>query len=420
MKHWQGWFGIFLLSLASISLSGCSSSFPSVMLPPPLPVERENNQVKSTLFPLPVMATDPNSGEDYGFLPVWVFPRKDKAIGMILAPSAIYNEVAGSSLAFRLLAYPSKETQYRIIVDQSTKINSFYEFSYEKSATQPQEWLYSVLFTYDADIFPRFYGFGNASSSSKETSYTSRNRILQGSFGYRITDNLELCFSETFSQISLSDNHLANLPPTASMFPGVMTDRRNTAVIHEIRCNYDTRDYKDTPTCGFLAKMYVQTARQDLGSDSSYDRLGFEFKGFQPWDSDDRRFITAVRLVGDFMTRESGTPFYRLPTLGGFETDRGYGQWRWIDRNMVAFSLEQRIDVFQLNHFGVVSHWEVAPFIDVGKVFPTFGKFNFHYFHPSAGIALRAVVRPQVVGHVEVGVGRGGDNAVFMGLGYPF
>jgi hypothetical protein len=124
--------------------------------------------------------------------------------------------------------------------------------------------------------------------------------------------------------------------------------------------------------------------------------------------------------MGDFMTRQTGTPFYRWPSLGGYETNRGWGDWRWIDRNMVALTLEQRFDVFQLHHFGVVTHFEVAPFVDVGKVFPTFGNFNLRNLHPAAGIALRAIVRPQVVGHVEVGIGRGGNNAVFMGLGYPF
>jgi hypothetical protein len=420
MRFRQGWSRSLLLILLCFSLSGCSFSFPASLLPPPLPVQRENNQVESSLFPLPVIGTDPNTGNDYGFLPVWVFPRDDKAIGMILAPSAIYNDLAGSSLAFRLLAYPSKEVQYRVIADPSTKIRSSYEFAYEKTASQPEDWFYTGLFTYDCDIFPRFYGFGNFSSASDQTSYTSRSRTVSGSLGYRFSQAVEISWYEKFNITSLSDNHLPDLRATGTVFPEVMQDQRNTAFIHGISCNYDTRDYKETPTCGLLARVFAETSTNFFGSDSSYDRVGFEFKGFQPWDPDDRKYITAVRLAGDFMTRETNTPFYRWPTLGGYETNRGWGDWRWIDRNMVTFTVEQRFDVFQLSHFGVISHLEVAPFVDVGKVFPTFGEFNFRNLHPAAGIALRAVVRPQVVGHVEVGIGRGGNNAVFMGLGYPF
>lgn len=87
---------------------------------------------------------------------------------------------------------------------------------------------------------------------------------------------------------------------------------------------------------------------------------------------------------------------------------------------MISLSIEQRFDVYQFSRFGVITHFEVAPFFDVGKVFSTFGKFDFHNLHPAGGIAFRAVVRPQVVGHVEIGIGRGGNSAVFMGLGYPF
>ncbi len=97
----------------SFTLCGCSFNFPSFLLPPPLPVVREDDQVKSTLFPLPVVATDPNTGTDFGVLPVWIFPRDDKAIGMILAPSAIDNDLSGTSLTMRLLAYPSKNVSYQ-------------------------------------------------------------------------------------------------------------------------------------------------------------------------------------------------------------------------------------------------------------------------------------------------------------------
>lgn len=409
-----------LLAILCCALIGCSTTMPSAWLPPPLPVQRDKQRVEATLFPLPVVGTDPNTGNDYGILPVWVFPRDDKAIGMILAPSAIDNDYAGTSLAFRLLAYPSKDVHYRLIADPSTQTRSFFEAAYEKSADQANAWFYSAQFVYDCDIFPRFYGFGNDSLTSDQTSYTSRSRSLAGSLGYRFSQSWEVAWYERFNITSLSDNHLLNLRGTAELFPAVMQNRRDTASIHGLACSYDTRDYKDTATCGLLTRIYAETALAFLGSDSSFDKVGFEFRGFQPWDIQTKRIVTAVRLQADFMTREFRTPFYRWPYLGGYKTNRGWGDWRWVDRNMVAFSLEQRFTVYQFHRFGVTTNVEVAPFVDIGKVFPTFSRFNFHRLHSAAGVALRAVVRPQVVGHVEVGIGQGGNNSVFMGLGYPF
>jgi len=420
MNPGQDWSRILLVAVVSVSLLSCSTTFPGALLPPPLPVAREPQGVEATLFPLPVVSTDPNSGTEYGVLPVWVFPRKDQAIGMILAPSAIDNDYAGTSLAFRLLAYPSKDIHYRLIADPSTKIRSFFEAAYEKSADQADEWFYSAQAVYDCDVFPRFYGFGNQTPSSDQTSYTSRSRTLNGSLGYRFAQDWMVSWYERLNTTTVSDNHLANLRSTASVFPAVMQDRRNTASVHGLSCSYDTRDSKETPTCGLLALAYAETALTFLGSDSSFDRMGFEVRGFQPWDLETKRIITAVRFQADFMIRAFQTPFYRLPSLGGYRTNRGWGDWRWVDRNMVACSLEQRFTVYQFQRFGVTTNLEIAPFIDVGKVFPTFGRFSLRGLHPAAGLALRAVVRPQVVGHIEVGIGRGGNNAVFMGLGYPF
>ncbi len=414
------WSGTFCLCILVWALWGCSVNLPSALLPPPLPVERQEGKVAATLFPLPVVGTDPNTGNDYGVLPVFVFPRRDRAIGLIVAPSAIDNDFAGTSLAFRLLAYPSKDVHYRVVADPSTKIRSFYEAAYEKSADQADEWFYAAQFIYDCDIFPRFYGFGNNSLTSDQTNYTSRSRTLTGSVGYRFAQSWEVLWYERFNVTSLSDNHLAGLRSTVDLFPAVMQDRRNTVAIHGLSLAYDTRDIKETPTCGLLARIYGETSLAFLGSDSSFDRVGLELRGFQPWDLDTKRIITAVRLQADCLTREFRTPFYRWPSLGGYRTNRGWGDWRWLDRNMVAFSLEQRFTVYRFHYFGVTTNVEVAPFMDVGKVYPTFSRFNFRRLHAAAGLALRAVVRPQVVGHVEVGIGQGGNNSVFMGLGYPF
>ena len=107
-----------------------------------------------------------------------------------------------------------------MIADPSTKTRSYFEFSYEKLANQAGDWFHSLLIDYDCDIFPRFYGFGNNSSDSNQSSYTSRERNLQVSLGYRLAEFLELAWYERYNLTSLSDNHLPTLPATGVLFPG--------------------------------------------------------------------------------------------------------------------------------------------------------------------------------------------------------
>jgi hypothetical protein len=44
---------------------------------------------------------------------------------------------------------------------------------------------------------------------------------------------------------------------------------------------------------------------------------------------------------------------------------------------------------------------------------------NPNAFEFNPGVGFRAVIRPNIVGRVDVGVGHEGP-AVFVGLGYPF
>jgi len=44
---------------------------------------------------------------------------------------------------------------------------------------------------------------------------------------------------------------------------------------------------------------------------------------------------------------------------------------------------------------------------------------NGRQFEFNPGIGFRAVVRPNIIGRVDIGIGRDGP-AVFVGLGYPF
>jgi hypothetical protein len=67
----------------------------------------------------------------------------------------------------------------------------------------------------------------------------------------------------------------------------------------------------------------------------------------------------------------------------------------------------------------VTADWEIAPFIDIGGVMKSLDKVNRRDIELNPGIGFRAIVRPNIVGRVDLGIGKDGP-AVFVGLGYPF
>jgi hypothetical protein len=62
---------------------------------------------------------------------------------------------------------------------------------------------------------------------------------------------------------------------------------------------------------------------------------------------------------------------------------------------------------------------ELAPFIDVGRVFDRSGDSPIEQLHKVYGVGFRGLARPYVVGFVDLGYGSEGA-AVFTGINYPF
>ena len=115
----------------------------------------------------------------------------------------------------------------------------------------------------------------------------------------------------------------------------------------------------------------------------------------------------------------SKVPFLEQSILGGENTLRGYGRNRFIDNSFLLVNLEERIRLFRWVVFNVTADWELAPFVDLGAVMERLNKAKTRDFEFNPGIGFRATVRPNIVGRVDVGIGREGPS-VYVGLGYPF
>ena len=92
---------------------------------------------------------------------------------------------------------------------------------------------------------------------------------------------------------------------------------------------------------------------------------------------------------------------------------------RFADQGRILFNVEQRMELTKLTVMGVETRFEVGPFFDIGTVFPRAQAIEAKNFRPVYGGAFRAVVKPNVVGSVDVGIGQEGPG-VYVGIDYPF
>jgi outer membrane protein assembly factor BamA len=189
-----------------------------------------------------------------------------------------------------------------------------------------------------------------------------------------------------------------------------------TAHAQRFGLSYSTLDNMIAPTFGGYARVSVEISSENLGSSANYQHYEAEAKGYIPLDS--TRYITAFRLAYN-QTLGNAVPFLERSILGGESTLRGYGRNRFIDSSYFLCNIEERIRLFRWEIFDVTADWELAPFIDLGAVIEKLDKANSRNFEFNPGVGFRAVVRPNIVGRVDLGFGKDGP-AVFVGLGHPF
>ena len=62
---------------------------------------------------------------------------------------------------------------------------------------------------------------------------------------------------------------------------------------------------------------------------------------------------------------------------------------------------------------------EMAPFVDLSRVFAQSSTWPLAQLHRVIGLGFRGIARPFVVGYVDIGYGSEGV-AAFTGINYPF
>ncbi|MGH8303471.1 MAG: BamA/TamA family outer membrane protein, partial [Steroidobacteraceae bacterium] len=136
--------------------------------------------------------------------------------------------------------------------------------------------------------------------------------------------------------------------------------------------------------------------------------------------------IIAAHTALRYMPQARHAPFWALSTLGGSlsliggtQPLRGYGAGRFYDRNAFSATVELRQSIGSIRIASTGLALEVAPFLEVGRVFSRLDTWPVADLHKVFGIGFRGVARPFVVGYVDIGYGTEGA-AVFSGIGYPF
>ncbi len=408
----------FLFLVLFFLTTSCTNMVPRKNLPYPLTNKTYGDPVKVVSIPLPVIASSPNEGVTYGALAAFLLHNSKDEVSTLLAPQINKNQNFGITTTIYGAFYPSPDRSWEINLSKSTKVNEDYEIKIrDNSYFDKKLELNGFIYRY-TDGSARFFGFQSDSMASDESNYADEETGFTISAGYKITDNLQFVIGERFRDVGIGRGAVTRLPFigdkfTASEVPGI---NGFTAHAQKIGIVYSTMDSRDMPTRGVYADAFLENSAKILGSTDDYRHYEVQAKGYLPFK--DARYISVGRIAYN-QTLGSGVPFLERSILGGETTLRGYGRNRFIDSSYLLLNMEERIRLFRWALFNVNTDWELAPFVDFGAVMESLDRATTKNFEFNPGIGFRAVVRPNIVGRVDIGFGNEGPS-LFVGLGYPF
>jgi hypothetical protein len=365
---------------------------------------------------LPAFSTDPNTGPKYGILPVLVLAENEHHhIRHLLAPSYTYNKILGNTFTHRYYFYPTDESQLYNTLSYSQHVNREVKLRYENSAFLGGRAYVRGEGFYDADGTLRFFGIGPGTNKGNEAGYTGHDKTIHGDMGVNFFQNCRFSLGLRYRRMGFDPTIVPGIKDLTTTFPSI-SQEEITTVVQEFHFLWDTRDFPITPSKGKSGEVFFEKTSRSWGSESDYIRYGLDGKRFFPWGDGSQN--TALHVLFD-KANGPNIPFYEMGTLGGRDTLRGFGDGRFYDKGRLSFTAEHRVALTSLSMMGVTTRFEVGPFYDVGTVFPSTEGLKLKYFQNVVGGAFRAVVKPNVVGSVDVGVGKEGVST-FVDINYPF
>lgn len=374
-------------------------------------------QADTQVFPIPSASTSKNDGSDAGIIVPILITDPDGELKYLMAPMLIRNSIVGTRGTFNLFRYEPGGRQMQFIASLTEKIERKLVFNYTDPAFSNGRYFLNFGGSFFKNATSRFFGIGQNTLEENQTNYTARELRANWRFGVYANEVTQISVAQRFRDVRL-ERGATDLPFTVEQFPTVDGVTGESYILgHRASFHYDTRNNLVTPSDGMAVTAYAEL-NQNIGNGDHplYSRYELEIKKIFP--SESKRAILVVRA--DLQaTIGTQVPFFELSSLGGQNNLRGYGVDRFIDKHLIAASVEERIHLVRTRIAGVTADFEIAPFLDTGQVFNDYRDVSFKDYRMTPGIGFRGIVRPNVVGRIDYGYSREG-GAIFAGLDFPY
>jgi hypothetical protein len=234
--------------------------------------------------------------------------------------------------------------------------------------------------------FPRedFYGIGPESDRADRTDFDLRQGAVGFSAGVRPTPWFAVGGTTEYLRPRLGpggDNKVPNATQVFSLAQLPGWAEQHDFVRVEGFADAHTAEPFMNPRKGGKYRVAVARYSDRSGNEDGFTRVDVDVQQYLSIFNERRVF--ALRAMGSFsdVAGEAEMPFYLMRTLGGGQTLRGFRDFRFRDRHLLAVQAEYR--------FEILTALDGAIFYDAGQVAPKLDRLRWRDFERDWGFGLR-------------------------------
>jgi len=257
---------------------------------------------------------------------------------------------------------------------------------------------------YDRDLTLPYYGIGNEAyldaadverdqalfQNTRASPSVTLDSVIHVGKGFRIGPTLGLRWTDVSYPI----------PSLLSQQRPAGADGGRTHYIG-FGAIYDSLDWEPYPSRGTYHELFLRFHDRFIGSDFVFKRFTYTFRWYWPLH---RRLVFGQRWIVEYL--DGNVPFFEMTAVGGSwpsivwgadRSMRGYEANLFVDRARITASFELRWDPIYFTMGGQDITVGFVPFVDIGRVAPSFDKFSTKGWKGSLGTGVRLIVQTRLV-----------------------
>jgi surface antigen Omp85-like protein len=234
-----------------------------------------------------------------------------------------------------------------------------------------------------------YFGPGADSIEENRSEYRLKSTDIVGYGTYKPTERLaiggRMGFLRHPTLLSPAGTFKRGNPDTLTMFaddPAIALETQPSYVHTEAFVTADTRDSRSHPANGGVYRAGIAIYTDRGAGTFNFERYEAEAVHFVSMFNEKLVLGGHGWLVGSNTGEGHMVPFYLMPSLGGGNTLRGYTDYRFHDRNLVVVSVESRV--------ALLTHLDLAAFVDAGNVAPTMSDLNLDKRDWGVGVRMHS------------------------------